>query len=531
MRAARSSRLSDRWPAHQFPQHLPAATAKLRARLLRRIGPDGAIREPCRSRILESALAAALLERTGLFPDRRTRVVEYLRAARIDADPIARALADCALGNVSPFMTVPVNEFATAVPSFTERRKRATVNAFFATFGIGAPSADLDACSIEGLHCWAAAQVTAAKVILADASGQQRSIHDRDIALLRATQTTPAVWEGNILVHLSVLHALARVPGMSDVVAEGISKLLVHQRNDGGFPFVTDVDTWCTATAALALEAAGATPEQLRPLAAYLVTQQQGDGGWSYTGSAQQTDVDDTSVVLQFLQCVDEHAYRDPIRRGLQQLHGLRGDDGGFPTYVAGSPTEACMTAAAIDAFTIDWPRTEPLITAGLHYLADAQHADGGFDPDWSSSELHTVFRAVLASTRNPDALPGPARWVRDRALHLVIQRQRPDGGWGQQDGEPSDPISTSYAVIALSCQHDPIPAAKAVKYLLSHQTANGAIPSIPDSIGPRGFVFSIPVLADIFALLALGHLARRIDSGTPSRPTTTAQTKRIRLV
>lgn len=170
------------------------------------------------------------------------------------------------------------------------------------------------------------------------------------------------------------------------------------------------------------------------------------------------------------------------------------------------------MTAAAIDAFTVDWASNEPLITAGLHFLAGAQRADGGFAPDWSSSELHTVFRAVLACTRNPVAVPEPARLVRERALDLVIQRQRPDGGWGQQDGDPSDPISTSYALIALCYQDDPVPAAKAVEYLLSHQKAGGSIPSVPDSIGPRGFVFSIPVLADIFALLALGHLARRIS-------------------
>jgi hypothetical protein len=47
MRAARSSLLSERWPTDEFSQHLPDATTRLRvrARVLRRIGPDGAIRE------------------------------------------------------------------------------------------------------------------------------------------------------------------------------------------------------------------------------------------------------------------------------------------------------------------------------------------------------------------------------------------------------------------------------------------------------------------------------------------------------
>ena len=34
---------------------------------------------------------------------------------------------------------------------------------------------------------------------------------------------------------------------------------------------------------------------------------------------------------------------------------------------------------------------------------------------------------------------------------------------------------------------------------------------SVPDSIGPRPFRFTVPALADVFTLLALGHLTRRM--------------------
>jgi hypothetical protein len=42
-------------------------------------------------------------------------------------------------------------------------------------------------------------------------------------------------------------------------------------------------------------------------------------------------------------------------------------------------------------------------------------------------------------------------------------------------------------------------------------QTASGALPSVPDSIGPRPYAISVPALADAVGLRALGYLSRRI--------------------
>ncbi|MFJ7146726.1 prenyltransferase/squalene oxidase repeat-containing protein [Streptomyces sp. NPDC100445] len=479
--------------------------------LAAKAGTDGAVRDECRSRALESVLALRLLERTG----HDARAAEALRGflrTQLPAMGMERFLVAAALeGRGIVAGDLLVGEVTAAVPDFTAVRKRALVHALAVmadeTFR---PEWDETAFDLSGLHSWARVQVTAAKVVLACAGGRLGCVADEDVRLLLDTQRRPHVWEGNVLIYLSVLHALSRLPGTGAVVAEGVHRVLAHQRVDGGLPFVSDTDTWCTATAGVALAAAGAPPEVLERVAGHLVRSQQPAGGWSFTDLACQTDVDDTSVAVQFLHVVDEARYRESIDGGLRSLVAVAGSDGGFPTYVAGAPSEACMTAAVVDALSVRPEAHRPLIAGGLHYLATQQREDGSFPPDWSSSRLHAVFRVLLACVR-PGGRPAPQiRRMAERAHRFVLEQQNADGGWGQQAGEPSDVISTAYGLIAVCGQEDPVPAAAAARFLAAAQDGHGLREVRPDSIGPRPFVFTVPVLADIFTLLALGHLAGR---------------------
>ncbi|MEV0038887.1 prenyltransferase/squalene oxidase repeat-containing protein [Streptomyces sp. NPDC050804] len=479
--------------------------------LAAKTGADGAVRDACRSRALESVLALRLLERTGHDAGAAKALRGFLRT-QVPATGVERILVAAALEQREIAASdLLVGQVTAAAPGFTAVRKRALVHALAAmadeTF---VPEWNERAFDLSGLHSWAVVQVTAAKVILACASGRVGCVGDEDVRLLLDTQRRPHVWEGNVLIHLSVLHALSRLPGTGAVVAEGVRRVLVHQRVDGGLPFVSDTDTWCTATAGVALAAAGAPGEVLERVAGHLVRRQQPAGGWSFTDVACQTDVDDTSVAVQFLHLVDEERYREPIEGGLRSLVAVAGPDGGFPTYVAGAPSEACMTAAVVDALTVRPVAHRPLITGGLGYLAAQQLSDGSFPPDWSSSRLHTVFRVLLACARPGRGQTPQVRRMSERARRLVVCQQNADGGWGQQAGEPSDVISTAYGLIAVCGQEDPAPAVAAAQFLAAAQNGQGLREARPDSIGPRPFVFTVPVLADIFTLLALGHLAGR---------------------
>ncbi|WP_328315408.1 terpene synthase family protein [Streptomyces sp. NBC_00388] len=325
--------------------------------------------------------------------------------------------------------------------------------------------------------------------------------------MLRATQDgTGKVWEGHLLAHVLALHALARLPGHDALVRDGLAAMLPLQRADGGFPFVSDIDTWCTTTGGLALAVAGAPEPVLHRVAGYLVGEQKPCGGWSITAGTRLTDTDDTSVALEFLQALSPVRYRHEIDAGLAKLAGLRGPDGGFPTYVAGGPSEACMTAAAVNAFTPTGHRDTRLLEEARRFLAASQHRDGYFEPGWSNSRLHVLFRARMAAG---PTLPGLAMAARIR--QLVTDTQNPDGGWGREPGHPSDAISTSYALLALgrrAAAASP-PQLAGARWLCERQHSDGGFASPPDMVGPRPFTYDVPLLTDICVLRALGHLTR----------------------
>jgi squalene-hopene/tetraprenyl-beta-curcumene cyclase len=495
-----------------FLGDLALATARLRGRLQDRIDPDGAVRDPCRSRVLESALLLALLDRTRLEPAARRRLAAYLAAHLDSPRPLDRLLARAALhARPAAADRLDIDQFLAQAPGFTGARKRALLHAVLLLLD-HAPATEppvSEAFCLRGLHPWARVQVTAVKTILAHC--QPHLIDGRDLELLRSTQRTGTVWEGNLLIHLSVLHALAPLPGQHRLIAGGIRTALRHQRANGGMPFICDEDTWVTATAGVALHAAAAPAPVLNAIARRLLSLQQPGGGWSYTQGARLADVDCTSVAVEVLHLTGPDTHRTPIYRAIGALHALRGPDGGFPTYLAGAPSEACMTAAAANALSTQGLAEHAEVEAALCHLARQQQRDGSFPPDWSSSRHHTVFRAVLAASRHPSAAGSPAQHITQRATRLVLDSQNSDGGWGQQDGDPSDAISTAYALITLSGHHAPGPAVRGAAYLLTRQRPDGSIDSVPDSIGPRPFGFTVPVLADVFALLALGHLTRRL--------------------
>ncbi|MFJ6774432.1 prenyltransferase/squalene oxidase repeat-containing protein [Kitasatospora sp. NPDC091257] len=522
MRLAATTLALPRWHSTDFPDDLALATARLRLYLESRIDPDGAVREPCHSRVLESALLLVLLDRTRLEPAARDRLARYLAAHRESPTPLDRLLARACLDGPSNVAgQLDVDDFLSHAPDFTGPRKRALLHAVLVLVG-AVPATDLpapDAFCLHGLHTWARVQVTAVKAILAHARPDLIDAHDLD--LLRSTQQPGTVWEGHLLVHLSVLHALAAQPGHQQLIADGIHTALQHQRPDGGIPFICDEDTWVTANAGVALHAAGAPVPVLDRIAQRLLHLQQPGGGWSYTEGAQLADVDDISASIEVLHLTGPHVHRQPISRALDALLALRGPDGGFPTYQVGAPSEACITAGVANALCSQADRQHTAIDEALTFLASQQHPDGSFPPDWSKSRLHTVFRATLAATRHPSHRTpnSPAQRITSRAARLVTNSQNTDGGWGQQHGDTSDATSTAYALITLAAHStDPDPAARGAAYLLTQQRPDGSITSIPDSIGPRGFAFTVPVLADIFSLLALGHLARRLAPAPPQQ-------------
>ncbi|MGW0885822.1 prenyltransferase/squalene oxidase repeat-containing protein [Streptomyces sp. NPDC002671] len=526
------------WPVEVDRDHVRQATSRLLGYVSSRVDADGAIREQCESRVLESALALSLMTRTGMASPARDRLLAFLQAHQNSSEQLDRALATLAVGRATggaaagdaAFVGKLTDGVLGAAPGFISTRRRDMVYAVLSVLGCPLPPGVAPAAGgvvpSDPIHSWAAVQQAAVTLILAAAADVSNEATAAALSTLTATNPATTVWEGYVLMHILTLHGLAGVPGQEATVRSGLETLLRHQRADGGFPFVAAINNWCTSTAGLGLAAAGAPYSLLRRMAGVLAAHQGGapglslsrgatlSGGWSISPGVAQNDVDDTSSALEFLQATDPVAFGGSVRRGVDALLAVQGADGGFPTYVAGASSEPCMTAAAICALG-PHPSTAPERERALAFLAENQLSDGGFEPGWSRSRLHTLFRARLAAcTASPHdrRIAGMA----ERIERTVRETQNDDGGWGMQPGDRSDDISTAYGLITLCYGADPQPIGRALSWLLANQNADGGYSGPPDMVGPRPFTYHFPILTDVPVLLAFGHVHSRVEDAAP---------------
>ncbi|MFI0165590.1 prenyltransferase/squalene oxidase repeat-containing protein [Streptomyces sp. NPDC017095] len=490
---------------------LTAARQRLAGRVLARIGRDGLVQAPCRSRALESALALPLLRRYAPHPAAAARLTGHLRhraaarpEPRLDALVAAAALRPGGSGRA-------LGSVLDGFVHFTGARKRLLLRAVdTALAGPGAAPASASPADLGGttadLHPWSAAVVTACLVI---ETGRADTAQRR---LLLAAQRGPGIWEGHVLCHLLTLHALARLGGHEDVVTAGVAGLPAHQRADGGFPFICGEEVFVSALAASAL--AGSADETARRAAhrvcGRLARLQGDDGGWAYAPRVEQTDVDTTCVVLEALRATDPARHHGAVRAGERYLLALRGADGGFPTYRAGAPSEVVMTAAAAGTLDPAAPGAPEVLAGALTFITGRQNPAGTYEEGWSRSDANALLRTQWALRRAalvPDpAVRRAAREATGRALGYLAVSRNADGGWGQRPGEPSDPVSTAFSLgtEAVAGAASEPSLRRGLGYLLSRQAGDGSFPSRPDSTGPRGLVFDVPALADVYVLRAL---------------------------
>ncbi|MFE9565960.1 prenyltransferase/squalene oxidase repeat-containing protein [Streptomyces sp. NPDC006487] len=169
-------------------------------------------------------------------------------------------------------------------------------------------------------------------------------------------------------------------------------------------------------------------------------------------------------------------------------------------------------------------PHGAQILREAIGFLAERQQSDGTFEAGWSRSRANAICRAVLAMRSAPH-LGEPktmevAERFNKRCARFLLEVQNNDGGWGQQPGEPSDPISTAFSLTALAHTTPGTPRAsgtadgsgaaalaEGTAYLLREQHGDGGYTCRPESLGPRPILFDVPALADAYVLLGLGHL------------------------
>ena len=503
-----------------LPHRIREARDRLSAHTRSLIEADGAVRGHCASRGLESALTLALLRAISSAPDIQASLSVYLADLlnTAELDEFTRVVVLGVLGRSTPADQRAFAERLAAFDHFTSGRKRLMFGAIAAL--VGALPFDPRTCvhdfTYPGVHRWVHVQLIAVKVMHACALGHREWITPADVECLLTITDGSGIWEGYVLAHLLVLHALAALGGYEAILAEGVNRLLQVRRPDGGVPLHAGMEIFCTAVTGLALARAGIDADRLARMARYLLEQQNPDGGWAYAADVAQSDADSTAYCLEVLHCAGSHRDQASIISGERYLVGLLGGDGGFPTYMRGEPSEAAVTAGAVSALDHAPCRYPGVINDGIRFLLSRQGPEGTFERNWSLSESNAIFRVVNALTSphsgGGPALREPVNHALNRSWAYLHRTQNIDGGWGHQSHSDSDPISTAYSLIALARQGDTEALQTGTAYLLAHQRPDGAFTSIPDGAGPRPIPYDVPVLANGYVLLALSAVIAVAD-------------------
>ncbi|MFE1791961.1 prenyltransferase/squalene oxidase repeat-containing protein [Streptomyces sp. NPDC059525] len=278
----------------------PSLVDRLREHLVARIDHQGLVRSACGSRVLETVLASRLLQDDDRHPDALAAARSYLHAAARGGEltPLDRAL----LGKPSSGLGL-----LAGFEHHTAGRKRLLMNAILHAAGVGgAPAPPPTTDPAGGLHTWKQAELAACRVICDRAACTP--VAGDDLDALADLLLKPRIFEGNHLPHLLFLHALRPYPACRAAVRQGIDLLVATQHADGGFSVAESFDTWVTSIVATALTEAGTDRQTLARTADWLAARQAGDGGWSYTPQATQTDMDTTYTAMVFLH------HHDPVR-------------------------------------------------------------------------------------------------------------------------------------------------------------------------------------------------------------------------
>jgi energy-coupling factor transport system substrate-specific component len=189
-----------------------------------------------------------------------------------------------------------------------------------------------------------------------------------------------------------------------------VSKLIRRRRPDGSFERLVNR----TAFAVLALRAAGRSTRDgtVRKAAAWVVTQQNRDGGFNFGGRGAPSGVDDTAGALQALVAAGR-SRRGAVARAAVFVARTQNSDGGFPLQ-PGAGSNAQSTAWAVQALVAAGRDPDRVRRGGsrspLGYLRTLVASDGSVRYSRTSAQtpVWVTAQALTALARRPFPIRAP---------------------------------------------------------------------------------------------------------------------------
>jgi len=321
---------------------------------------------------------------------------------------------------------------------------------------------------------------------------------------------------------------------------------------------------WDTSLAGHAVaEAEGAATPGIDAACAWLVERQvtglRGDwalsrpdappGGWAFQyENAHYPDVDDTAVVGMLLHRNGDPAHAGSVHRARDWILGMQSRNGGWGAFDADNdhdflnnipfadhgalldPPTADVTARCVSFLAqLGHSAEEPAMARAIAYLRADQEPDGSWFGRWGTNYIYGTWSVLCAL--NAAGLPHDDPAIQ-RARDWLLNRQRDDGGWGEDEesysasapGEyrASTPSQTAWAMLGLMAAGETGPAVdRAAQYLARTQRDDGEWDELPyTAVGfPRVFYLRYHGYRLFFPLLALARF-RNLRHGNSRRVT-----------
>lgn len=326
-------------------------------------------------------------------------------------------------------------------------------------------------------------------------------------------------------------------------IERGIGWLQTTRNPDGGCREALNLNVWDTALSIITLTEVYAThtesgsqtlptdelTDKVKRAAQWLVTHQNKDGGWAFSGLADSTlpsDADDTALgTLALIRSllvgapINREALDGSVQRGIAWLTTQQSRDGSWSTYQPGQGDVGCVsiTAHAVEALLAvaqsdipDIPDVHSAMNAGIHYLRKQMHRDGYWRDLWLAKDTYgtacAIIALVKAGLKNVPEV--------QRGIEWLERTQNADGGWGEDMfGNPTESTveQTAWSTYALLLANPEKPAAEqGIAFLLKHQREDGSWPE--RCVGIYWEIiggYADPIYASVFPILALNQLSQ----------------------
>ncbi|WP_369354761.1 hypothetical protein [Streptomyces sp. cg2] len=243
------------------PVGLAAVRDRVAAHLGAAVDADGAVRQPCASRALESALLLVLLRRRGGHPGPVRRLVDFLATPPAQATAFDSALAQAVLHGRTTGADVVGEELLAGFDHFSIARKRLLFDAYLAATGaVPFDESMLQPVRLAGpgednTVSWIEMIMLSVRVLVAYRLGRGAEVTDleRERLLELLGSSSAPVWENYLAAHLLALLAVQEFAPAHPLTEAGVSGLLGCLNVDGGVPPMSNLAVFNTGPAGLAL--------------------------------------------------------------------------------------------------------------------------------------------------------------------------------------------------------------------------------------------------------------------------------------